>query len=729
MIVQFIGLVIGALIVAQLATLLLTLVIPPAPPREYALADIATALRSADAHDGRFDRLVQSGPPDLSARGWFVSETSRAKLAGLLKRPVAQVALGFYTQLPVGGSVDPVATPKELPSDAERARPPQTGSRRDTTRDMSFTSANRQERDLQPTVASAYADESMAAPAFAMPAVFEVGPPAGFMHTAMLQQMPGGPPGGGFPGGGPPGGGFPGAGLPGGGFPQSLPQPPRAQPQPSSPLPPAQPNAQPQPQLPVQAPTPSEGALSQPGSVINAQGGPGSPVPSLPANGAQPTPGGPSAAPGGFPGAILPQQPPAAVRLPLPALPLPERRPANEAPRGSVPPAEVQAARDPGAIAPAIPAEAVASPVMSGNPTDTGVGDAAPATGALNAAPSPMGRPVPIQRPRTSLFGLAPAPFVEGDFIAGFRLADGRWAVVSPRAEGFPNAWQRRVALWFLLSLLAVAPIAWAFARRVVGPLNDFAHAADVLGRDPGAAVLPLDGPAEIGRAAHAFNQMQSRLRSFVDDRTAMIGAISHDLRTPLTRLRFRIEDVPEDQQDDLRAEVVEMEEMITSVITFMRDASTPAARERRDLAEIVDDVIEDATLLGGVEAGRVDSAIVDVDPLGIRRVLNNLLTNALKYGGGHARVALHVENACAVAEIIDDGPGVPDSELERIFEPFYRSEAARQSGREGSGLGLAVCRSIARAHGGDVALFRSPEGFTARVTLPLAFSDDRRVA
>ncbi|MGU0006304.1 sensor histidine kinase, partial [Klebsiella pneumoniae] len=171
-------------------------------------------------------------------------------------------------------------------------------------------------------------------------------------------------------------------------------------------------------------------------------------------------------------------------------------------------------------------------------------------------------------------------------------------------------------------------------------------------------------------------------------------------LRTPLTRLRFRIEDVPEDQQEGLRDEVIEMEEMISSVIAFMRDASIPNARERRDFAELVDDVIEDATLLGDVEADGLESAIVDIDPLGMRRVLANLLTNAMKYGGGHARVALRVENDVAVADIVDDGPGVPDSELERIFEPFYRSEAARRSDREGSGLGLAVCRSIARAHG-----------------------------
>lgn len=343
------------------------------------------------------------------------------------------------------------------------------------------------------------------------------------------------------------------------------------------------------------------------------------------------------------------------------------------------------------------------------------------------ALPPPAGDPVPIVRAESGFLQPGRSPFVEGDFLAALRQADGRWVLVSPRAEGFPNAWQRRVALWFLLSLLAVAPFAWAFARRIVVPLDEFAEAAEVLGRDPSAAVMPLTGPAEIGRAAHAFNQMQSRLRSFVDDRTAMIGAISHDLRTPLTRLRFLIEDAPDDQQDALRDEVAEMEDMITSVIEFMRDASTPNARERRDLAELVDDLVENAAMIGGdVHAERIERALVDIDAMGVRRILDNLLTNAIKYGGGQIRVDLRIDAGNAITDVVDNGPGLPDSELERVFEPFYRSSNARNSTREGSGLGLAVCRSIARAHGGDVALLRSQEGFIARVTLPLAYEADR---
>lgn len=344
--------------------------------------------------------------------------------------------------------------------------------------------------------------------------------------------------------------------------------------------------------------------------------------------------------------------------------------------------------------------------------------DLPPAT-AATAAGKPQ--PIPFRQPAGILSFVSP-PFIEGDFVAALRQGDGSWIAVAPRAEPFPNRWQRRVMLWFALSLLIVAPLAWLFARRIVIPLQRFAQTAEVLGRDPAASVLPLSGPAEIGRAARAFNVMHTRLRAFVDDRTAMVGAISHDLRTPLTRLRFRLEDVPDDQREGLLREVAEMEEMINQVIGFIRDASTPGARERLDFAELVESSVEDARILGGkVELETVEHTPVEVDPIGMRRLLGNLLENALKYGE-HARVRVSLRDEQAVAEIIDDGPGIPAEERDQAFEPFYRGEQARESDKPGSGLGLAVCRSIARAHGGDVHLEQRPEGFVASVAVPLSF-------
>ncbi len=154
------------------------------------------------------------------------------------------------------------------------------------------------------------------------------------------------------------------------------------------------------------------------------------------------------------------------------------------------------------------------------------------------------------------------------------------------------------------------------------------------------------------------------------------------------------------------------------SVLAFIRDASEPGSREKLDLSTLV----EDAVFVGSdVRLTLNETAPVEVDAIGMRRLLSNLVENAVKYGD-HARVRLFTDRQDAVTEVSDDGPGLTDDELERVFEPFYRAPAARASDKQGSGLGLAVCRSIARAHGGDVNLVRGERGLIAQVRLPLAY-------
>jgi len=499
--------------------------------------------------------------------------------------------------------------------------------------------------------------------------------------------MPGvGFPGGRFPGGGFPGGGMPGGGLPGGHFPGGM---PGGRPQGAPP------------------------------------GAPGGGMP----GGSAPTHPAPAPATGGFQHssamASMPTMAPATLPLPPQALapqPLPMPSPAplvmmpiaQPAPIATLPP---RAPHTEPALPPAPqikPAQSLDTLPAWANPLPHGTTHAAP------ARPQPKPQPIPFRRANPALFGLSPPPFIEGDFIAALRQSDGTWIAVAPRAEPFPNRWQMQVIAWFLLSLAIVSPLAWAFARRIVRPLQGFAEAAEMLGRDPSATILPLSGPAEIGRAAYAFNQMRHRLRAFVDDRTAMVGAISHDLRTPLTRLRFRVEDVPDEQRDGILKEVTEMEAMIAHVLAFIRDASTPGKREMVDLGDLVAGSVQDAQMVGArIELEGNTRLPVEVDPMGMRRLLGNLLENAVKYGD-HARVRLSIRDGEAVADIIDDGPGIPEAEWARVFEPFYRTETARKSGKPGSGLGLAVCRSIARAHGGDVVLSRGAEGFVASVSVPL---------
>lgn len=310
-----------------------------------------------------------------------------------------------------------------------------------------------------------------------------------------------------------------------------------------------------------------------------------------------------------------------------------------------------------------------------------------------------------------------------GDFTAGAQMPDGRWLVVSSPREPFPNAWQFRVLLRLAACLVVIGAAGFLFSRRITAPISAFADAAERLGRDPRQGAIPLSGSAEIGKAAAAFNRMQERLKRYVDDRTAMVAAISHDLRTPLARIRFKVEDAPEEIKVAVIRDIERMENMIGAVLAFIRDASEPSHRERLDLRSLVEVVADDAAAMGDEVPvnGEDRPIIVDGDPTALTRLFGNLVDNALKYGKSAEAVVFQADDH-AVVQILDSGPGLPGRELERVFDPFYRSDPARTLTTDGVGLGLAVSRSIARAHGGDIVLVSNlPTGLIARVTLPLA--------
>ena len=310
---------------------------------------------------------------------------------------------------------------------------------------------------------------------------------------------------------------------------------------------------------------------------------------------------------------------------------------------------------------------------------------------------------------------------VFGDFTAALRQADGRWVVVRSSPEPFPTEWQRQALILLALGFGVVAPAAYLFAQRITAPLKRFAEAAERLGRDPHAPQMALSGPAEIGAAAEAFNNMQARVKRYIDDRTAMVGAISHDLRTPLARIRFKLENAPENVKGSVLSDIEQMEQMIGGVLTFIRNESTPRTRERLDLLSLIECVVDDAAMVGGdVEIGDVTPVIVEGDPVALQRLFVNLVDNAVKYGG-QARVSLREAAGHAVVEVADAGPGLSAEDLERVFQPFYRADASRNLDNAGIGLGLPIARSTARAHGGDVELVPGDGGLVARVTLPLA--------
>jgi len=326
-------------------------------------------------------------------------------------------------------------------------------------------------------------------------------------------------------------------------------------------------------------------------------------------------------------------------------------------------------------------------------------------------------------RNRLAKEGATEEQFLIAPFKVGIRQPNGEWRVVEPQPSFGLNPWERAVIMWLALSTLAIAPIAYVYARRLAAPTRLLAQAAERLGRDPHAPPLKVRGSPEITIAAAAFNDMQEKLRRYVQDRTGMVGAVAHDLRTPLTRLRFRIESVPDEaQRAKMEADIEQMEAMISATLAFVRDAARPAERTRLELCSLLESLCDEMAETGADTdlVDRGDKVVIVGDPMALRRMFSNLLENAVKFGG-RARAQVSRDGPYAVVDIADDGPGIPQADMERVFEPFYRREPSRSRQTGGIGLGLAVVRSIARGHGGDVILLnRSGGGLIARVQLPL---------
>jgi len=275
----------------------------------------------------------------------------------------------------------------------------------------------------------------------------------------------------------------------------------------------------------------------------------------------------------------------------------------------------------------------------------------------------------------------------------------------------------------FLVSLVLVTLlIAFLTGRRLARPIREFATASERLGVDLTAPPLPVRGPRELRATIRAFNRMQERLRRFLEDRTQMLAAISHDLRAPLARLRLRAELVADgEQQSKMFNDLDLMNAMIDSTLAFARDDSRQEPRRLVDIGVLVGDICEDVADTGEkVFYMAVRGVDVACRPTLIHRAVANLIDNALKYGCA-ARVRIDRDGDRVVIIVDDDGPGIAVDEQERVFAPFYRLAAARDPCKAGVGLGLSVARTVAREHGGDVRLAnRSGGGLRACIELPV---------
>jgi len=296
-------------------------------------------------------------------------------------------------------------------------------------------------------------------------------------------------------------------------------------------------------------------------------------------------------------------------------------------------------------------------------------------------------------------------------------LADGLWlnaqfGLLRPD-RGLPAL----SGISFALAAAAIGAALWLTLSRLLGPLRRLGAAAERLGRGEDAKALPVAGPAEMRALTEAFNAMQTRLTRLVHDRTKMLAALGHDLRSPLTALRVRAEMVDDDEtRERLLISLAEMQEMVDQTLTYARGVWTAEAMADVDIASLVTELADEAGFAATVPPQPV---ILRLRPSAVRRGLRNLIDNARRYGTV-AEIALAANATMATITVADRGPGIPEADLARVFDPFVRLESSRSRETGGTGLGLSIARSIMQAHGGEVTLQnRSGGGLIATVTLP----------
>jgi signal transduction histidine kinase len=354
----------------------------------------------------------------------------------------------------------------------------------------------------------------------------------------------------------------------------------------------------------------------------------------------------------------------------------------------------------------------------------------------LSLAPGQQPR-VSASVPDTVLFG-GPHPMMgRGPMMHGFRgfggfggfrdlqvavpLPDGQWLSFATALPESGSSFSRQFLLSMgIMAMVILAASIWA-VRRVTAPLAAVSAAAERLGNDLNASPMPETGTIETRQASRAFNTMQARLRNLIENRTRMLAAISHDLRTPLTLLRLRAENVENPQErDKMLATIAEMDSMVGVTLQYARDEATSEIRRPTDIAALVQSIVDDMADAGmPVKMEPVEPIVYDCRPNALKRAIRNLLDNAVKYGKA---ASVTIQTAPKAIEIVvdDEGSGIPEQELSRVFDPFYRLEESRNRETGGVGLGLAIAQSIVQAHRGELLLSNRPTaGLRARVVLP----------
>jgi len=306
-------------------------------------------------------------------------------------------------------------------------------------------------------------------------------------------------------------------------------------------------------------------------------------------------------------------------------------------------------------------------------------------------------------------------------FVAQVRLRDGALATFDSRLPEQTASWPYRLLLSLAVLLAAVIVVSLVAVRWVTRPLRTFADTAEELGRNIHRPALEERGPNEVARAARALNTMQSRLIAYLDDRTRVLAAMSHDLKTPITRLRLRAE-LLEDSvlKTKIAADLEETQSMVDGALDYLRGAARDEPVKPVDVTALLESLQADMQVLGGeVTIEGAAAKPLAAKPQALKRCVWNLLDNAVKYGA-RARIAVDDDERRLRIRVLDEGPGIPADDMQKVFEPFYRVESSRNRATGGTGLGLSIAKGIAEDHGGSLELGNRAEGgLEATLILP----------
>ena len=346
------------------------------------------------------------------------------------------------------------------------------------------------------------------------------------------------------------------------------------------------------------------------------------------------------------------------------------------------------------------------------------IADAAPADHLLQHGPTRG-----VQGPMHGPFGGGMHSFAQAgiSFVSQIRLHDGMLVTVDARQADQSAGWPYRMLLSLAVLLTAVVVLSLVAVRWATRPLNALADAADELGRNIHRPPMDESGPIEVVRAARAFNTMQLRITAYLRERTSVLAAMSHDLKTPVTRLRLRAELLTDPElQLKFTRDLEELEAMVAATLDFLHGTAGSEAAQPVDMTALLETLQADLSETGSQISitGQALRPYVG-QPTALKRCVRNLAENAVKYGKS---VSIEVDDNEERLRILvrDEGPGIPPAELDRVFEPFYRVEGSRNRDTGGTGLGLTIAKSIAQSQGGELTLEnRRGGGLEARLTLP----------